>query len=579
MQNTATILPVEALRRAAAAMLASLLLVTGLASAPAAAEGAERLVSVIVQGVSPATVNEAVESVGGTVTQQLPIVQGVSADVPASSVRTVRSMPGVLNVTEDQPIKFHAALDAAKSAHQIKSVVKSDVLWNEGINGSGTTVAVIDTGVYAAHPDLAGRVTCGIDLSHEAGTAANCADTFGHGTFMAGLVAGNGASSGGKYKGVAPGANIVSVKVAGFDGSTDVTHVLAAMQWVVAHKDAYGIDVVSLSLGTDASMDYRLNPLNLGAEMMWKSGIVVVTSSSNRGDAPGTVTSPGDDPYVITVGASNHEGSVSVGDDRVPLFSGRGPTASNGIAKPDVVAPGVSTVSLNSPGSHIDQNYGATAALPGGYFKGTGTSMSTATVAGVVAQMLQADPSLTPDQVKFRLTDTARPIVDTDPNVAGHGVVDAYGAARSTATGVANQNVESSTGLGLLGLSRGSLDVWVKAPLGSVQLTGELTAQTDPDLVDLTNPLGLLSWDGTAYATVGWDATKWTATKWTTEEWTATKWTGATFEATKWTGTKWTGTKWTSADWDATKWTGTDWDATKWTGTKWTSHWYAVAWN
>ena len=577
MQIAAIDFTVENLKRLAAAMFAFVLLLSGVAYAPTAAEATERLVSVIVQGVSPEAVDSAVTSVGGSVTQPLPIVNGVSADVPASSEASLRSMPGVLNVTENTPIKFHAALDAAKTAHQIKSVVNSDDLWAEGINGSGTTVAVIDTGVYSAHPDLAGRVTCGIDLSHEAGTEAECADTFGHGTFMAGLIAGNGSSSGGKYKGAAPGANIISVKVAGFDGSTDVTHVLAALQWVVAHKDVYGIDVLSLSLGTDASMDYRLNPLNLGAEMVWKSGIVVVTSSSNRGDAPGTVTSPGDDPYVITVGASNHEGTVSLGDDRVPLFSGRGPTASNGIAKPDVVAPGVSTVSLNSPGSFIDQNYGATAALPGGYFKGTGTSMSTATVAGVVAQMLQSNPGLSPDQVKYRLTETAKPINDTDPNVAGNGVVDAYGAARSAATGAANQNVESSTGLGLLGLSRGSLDVWVNSPLGSVQLTGELTAQTDPASVDLTNPLGLIAWDGTAYAT--FDATKWSATKWSTEEWTATKWSGATFEATKWSGTKWSGTKWSNTDWDATKWSNTDWDATKWSGTKWSSHWYAVAWN
>lgn len=579
MQTATTILPAETLKRAAAAMLASVLLMAGVSSAPAAAEAADRFVSVIVQGVSPEAVDSAVTSVGGHVTQPLPIVNGVSADVPVSSETALRSMPGVLNVTKNAPIKFHAALDAAKTAHQIKSVVNTTDLWAEGIDGSGTTVAVIDTGVYAAHPDLAGRVTCGIDFSHEAGTEAACQDTFGHGTFMAGLIAGNGTSSNGKYKGAAPGANIVSVKVAGFDGSTDVTHVLAAIQWVVAHKDAYGIDVLSLSLGTDASMDYRLNPLNFAAEMAWKSGIVVVTSSSNRGDGAGTVTSPGDDPYVITVGASNHEGTVSLNDDRVPLFSGRGPTASNGIAKPDLVAPGVSTVSLQSPGSYIDQNYGATAALPGGYFKGTGTSMSTALVAGVVAQMLQSKPNLTPNAVKFRLTETARAIVDTDPNVAGNGLVDAYGAVKSTLAGEANQNVESSTGLGLLGLSRGSLDVWAQTPLGSVQLTGELTAQTNPDSIDLTNPLGLIAWDGATYATVGWDATKWSATKWSTEQWTATKWSGATFEATKWSGTKWSGTKWSNTDWDATKWSSTDWDATKWSGTKWSSAWYAVAWD
>lgn len=562
-------------KRLAAAFLILCLSLLGLS--PATAERTAHFVSVIVQGDSPAAVQDAVESVGGKIVQPLPIVGGAEARVPAEAMGTLGGAAGIFNVTPNAPVEFDAVLDAAKTAHQIKSVTKSEKLWSEGVTGAGTTVALIDTGVYN-HPDLAGRVTCGIDLSHEAGTEAECADTFGHGTFMAGLIAGNGASSGGKYRGSAPDANVVSVKVAGYDGSTDVTHVLAAIQWVVAFKDIYGIDVLSLSLGTDTAMDYRLNPLNFAVERAWQAGITVVVSASNRGSAPGTITSPGDDPYVITVGASNHEGTVSTGDDRVPVFSGRGPTASNGLSKPDVLAPGVSTVSLQSPGSAIDNEFGSVAALSGGYFKGTGTSMSTATTAGVVALMLQADPSLTPNQVKFRLTETASPIVDTDPNMAGSGSIDAYTAATSSLTGESNQNVETSTGLGLLGLTRGSLDVWATTPIGSTQLAGELTAQTNPDDIDAANPLGLITFDAAAYVTAEWDATKWNATKWNTDEWTATKWNGAEFEATKWNGTKWNGTKWNDSDWDATKWNSTDWDATKWNATKWNSAWYAVAW-
>ena len=571
-----TLAATNPLKRIAAAAALLCLALTGLT--PATAEQAARFVSVIVQGESPAAVEKAVESVGGEIRTMLPIVQGAEVKLPSNKQDLLRHQRGIYNVTPNTPVEFDAVLDAAKHAHQIKAVLNTDDLWAEGITGRGSTVALIDTGVYN-HPDLAGRVTCGIDLSHEAGTEAECADTFGHGTFMAGLIAGNGASSDGKYRGAAPEANIVSVKVAGYDGSADVTHILAAIQWVVAHKDVYGIDVLSLSLGTDTSMDYRLNPMNFAVERAWQAGITVVTSSSNRGDVPGTVTSPGDDPYVITVGASNHEGTVSVSDDRVPLFSGRGPTASNGLQKPDIVAPGVSTVSLRSPGSHIDNNYGYTAALSGGYFKGTGTSMSTASVAGIVAQMLQANPSLTPNQVKFRLLGTSRAIVDRDPNVAGRGLVDAYAAAKSTLAGEANQNVETSTGLGLLGLTRGSLDAWAVTPEGEAKITLEFTAQTDPQEIDLTNPLGLITWNAATYTSGEWDASKWTASKWTGSKWTGSKWTGAEFEASKWTGSKWTGSKWTNSDWDASKWTTTDWDGSKWTGSKWTSHWYAVAWN
>lgn len=578
MHSQAAILPVENLKRTAAAACAFLLLLTGLSSAPASAEAADRFVSVIVQGVSPEAVDSAVTSVGGRVTQPLPIIQGVSADVPASSVNSIRSMSGVLTVTPDSTVAFQGSFEAAKTAHQINNVTGSAALWNQGVDGSNVTVALLDTGVYN-HPDLAGRVTCGIDLSHEAGTEAECADTFGHGTFMAGLIAGNGASSNGKWKGAAPGANIVSVKLAGYDGAADVTHVLAGIQWAVSHKDVYGIDVISLSLGTDTSMDYRLNPLNFAVERAWQAGIAVVVSASNRGPGPSTITSPADDPYVITVGASSHQGSVSLNDDTVPVFSGRGPTASNGLAKPDVVSPGTHTVSLRSPGSAIDNMF-PDSALGGAYFRGTGTSMANASVAGQVAQILQANPGLTPNQVKFRMMATANDIATTDPMAVGAGQMNVLAAATTDLQGEANQNVETSTGLGLLGLSRGSLDVWVNAPTGgSVALTGQLTAQTSPSAVSLTNPLGLITFDAAAYTTGDWDASRWNASRWNTEEWAASRWNGTEFEASRWNGSRWNGSRWNNSDWDASRWNGLDWDASRWNASRWNSAWYAVAWD
>lgn len=579
MTTTATFAPITGIKRAFAALCVGLLLAPTLASAPAAAHQVERFVSLIVQGVSPAAVEGAVTSVGGEVTRTFPLIQGVEAKVPSGSADKLRSSQGIFNVARNVKMGFQGRPDT-KMALRVQKTVNADDLWDDGIDGSGVTVAVLDTGIYAQHPDLAGRVVHCVDFSHEAANPdTRCQDTFGHGTFMAGLIAGDGTSSHGTYMGVAPNANLVSIKAAGYDGSTDVSNVLAGIQWAVAFKDTYGIDVLSLSLGTDSSLGTRLSPLNFAVEQAWKAGIVVVVSSSNRGPGSETVTSPGDSPFVITVGASNDEGSPKkVSDDQVPVFSGRGPTA-EGLAKPDVVSPGVSTVSLRSPGSYIDNNFGSTAAIGDHYFKGTGTSMSTATTAGVAAQIVQANPGLTPDQVKFRMMDTARQIANTDPNAAGKGLIDAYRAATSSSLEAANANVEPSTGLGSVQGARGSLDVWVETPLGSAALVGEVTAYTDPGSVSLSNPLGLLAYDPVEFTTTGWDATKWTATKWTGTKWTATKWTGAEFEATKWTGTKWTGTKWTNSDWDATKWTSTDWDATKWTGTKWTSYWYAVAWD
>lgn len=548
--------------------------------------GASTRVAVIVQakGGAPAA-EEAVESAGGTVKLRLPIVDGVSALVPRDKLQTVRSVPGVLNVTFDAKVGFDGT--AAKKAPNphIPAVVNASQLWKKGIKGNGVTVALLDTGVYAAHPDLQGRVVHCEDFSHERGTDAECDDTFGHGTFMAGLIAGNGAASKGTYMGTAPAAKLVSVKVAGFDGSTDISHILAGIQWIVSHKDAYGIRALNLSLGSDSGQDYRLSPLNLAVERAWDAGIVSVVSAGNSGPNSQTVHKPGDDPYVVTVGASNDEGTVGVLDDRVPVFSSRGTTRANGFVKPDVVAPGVKTISLRSPGSAIDQNYGEFAVVKNDYFRGTGTSMATAVTTGAVALILQKRPDLDPDQVKYRLLNTARPIVDKDPNVAGRGVIDAHAATMSRTTARANQDISAtSTGLGLLESDRGTLHVEVVTPLGQIDLVGEFVAQRDPELIDILNPASLVPWVGVTYATTGWDPATWNLTTWATEPWLATAWDGTQWRATVWDGTQWRGTQWRNEDWDGTQWRGTqwrytDWDGTQWRATTWQSKWYAAAWN
>ena len=588
MHRSATSLAAENLKRAAAAFCAFILMLTGVAQAPAAAEATERFVSVIVQGISPEAVDSAVTSVGGRVTQPLPIVNGVSADVPASSVDAVRSMQGVLNVTEDTPVEF---MGGPSEGQRIQKVVGAHKLWEQGTNGAGVTVAVLDTGIYAGHPDLAGRVIHCEDLSGERGTEANCADTYGHGTFMAGLIAGNGTSSGGRFSGAAPGANLVAIKAAGYDGSTDVSNILAGIQWAVAFKDVYGIRVLNLSLGTDSSQDYRLSPLNFAVERAWQAGIVVVVSAGNTGPGAGTVMKPGDDPFVITVGASSDMGTTATGDDVVTGFSGRGPTRSNGLAKPDVVSPGMHTVSLRSPGSAIDNKFPGSR-VEGAYFRGSGTSMSTATVSGVVAQMIQKNPALTPNEVKARLMGTARSINATGENNVGAGLIDAYAAA-STPLNRA-QLFQLSTGLGSLALDRGTLNLEVQTNVGAAPLAGEFVANTSPEVAQAISPVGLVPWNGTNWSGTNWSATNWSATNWSGTNWSGTNWSGTNWSGTNWSGTNWSGTNWSgtnwsNVDWDATNWSGTNWSGTNWSGTNWSgtnwsatnwsSAWYAYAWD
>ncbi|MGH2757855.1 MAG: S8 family peptidase [Actinomycetota bacterium] len=579
--------------------------------------------SVIVQSFEGArAAAAAVQRAGGEVIKRLPIVGGVSARVTKPERLELERDPAVLQVSTNDEIGFQkvgngngggkpdpqpeptpeptpdatptptpspsaTAPDFTTTPKRIGTITRGKDLWSQGITGKGVTVALIDTGVYAAHPDLSGRVIHCEDFSHEAGTEAHCADTFGHGTFMAGLIAGNGASSGGTYMGSAPEANIVSVKLAGFDGSTDVSNVLAGIQWVVAHKSLYGIKVLNLSLGTDSTQSTSTSPLNYAVQRAWKSGITVIVSSGNSGDASGTVLKPADDPLVVTVGSSNDEETLAIGDDRVPVFSSRGPTRSNNLAKPDLVAPGVRTVSLRSPGSAIDQQFGASATVDGDYFRGTGTSMSTAVVTGIAAQILQANPTLVPDQVKYRLTATSRGIADTGRYAVGAGIVDAYAATKSTSTAKANQNqcgllgclldTLLSSGLGFIEPARGSLDVDVETPLGVGALLGEYKAQYDTNL--LSTLLGLIPWASLEYTLNGWTATSWHGTSWHNAPWAGTSWHGTSWHRTYWGGTSWHGTSWHNSDWAGTSWHDVDWEGTSWHGTSWHTAWYAVVWD
>jgi hypothetical protein len=218
--------------------------------------------------------------------------------------------------------------------------------------------------------------------------------------------------------------------------------------------------------------------------------------------------------------------------------------------------------------------------------------MSTATVSGIVALMLTADPSLTPDEVKSRLLESARPIDDTDPNAAGHGIVDAFGAVHCTGCPETNQGPPGATGLGLLDADRGSVDVYIQTVLDNpseVLSGGELAALSDPSLIPppplpplppLGNPGALLPWLSVNYATTpSWTPDSWNASSWKDHDWAGTAWEASSWKATEWDASSWKGTEWNNVDWDASSWKGTDWDASSWKASSWKSAWYAAAWD
>jgi len=498
----------------------------------------------------------AVVQAGGRVTRDLPVVDGVAATVPTDALAALTARPGLI-VTPDSTVTVQGTVSSSPATTSAyRKVVGADKLHAGGYNGAGVTVALIDTGV-AAVPDLAGMVvpirdqltgavrSC-VNLSGE----SDCSDSYGHGTFMAGIIAGSGAASGGAYKGMAPDARIVSLKIAGRDGAADVSTVLAAVQWVVSFKDEYAIRVLNLSLGTDSTQTYRTDPLNYAVERAWASGVAVVVAAANLGPDARTITKPGDDPWVITVGAIDDRGTPGLGDDSLPNFSSRGPTASDGLAKPDVVAPGAHIVSLVAPGSAINTAYPST--MGATYRKGSGTSMAAAVVSGAAALLVGADPSLTPDRLKFALGATAGPTGSADPMEIGAGIVQAD-SARTAPAGVANQGLDRSTGMGSLDASRGSVRVRTLESgsllgniLGTV-ITGEQTAQ-------------LLLWDPVGMTTGSWGPTTWYTSTYHLFGWKAVTWEGG-----KWQGGKWQGGKWQGVE-DSTTTYGGKWQGSAWYG-------------
>ena len=328
-----------------------------------------RMSAVVVEG--PQAAQAFVKSVGGRITHQLPIIGGFSARVPANDVPLLLGIPGVKGVMPDLPTYVQSTPGTYNNVPSVyKKVTGGQSLASSGANGQGVAVALIDTGVTPL-PDIANAILPVVDptslLSFNClnlTSEPNCDDSYGHGTFMAGIIAGNGSASNGKYVGMAPQAKIVSVKIAGASGASDVSTIIAAIQWVVQNKAVYNIRALNLSLGTDSTQSYTIDPLDYAAERAWQAGIVVNVAASNRGPAAGTISKPADDPFVLTVGAIDDKGTNGLGDDVLPNFTGRGPTAADGLAKPDVAAPGAHIVSLAAPGAAITTQFPSTMAAP-----------------------------------------------------------------------------------------------------------------------------------------------------------------------------------------------------------------------
>jgi serine protease AprX len=395
---------------------------------------------VIVQAQNAALLPQVVQSIeaaGGTLRRTLPLIDAVVARLPREAVAVLSSSPLVRRISMDRLILGMAERTTA-------TIGATAVRQTFGYDGTGIGVAVIDSGIVPWHDDLGAagapgsqRVTRFVDFVNGSTTPY---DDYGHGTHVAGVVAGNGFDSNGARSGVAPGAHLVVLKVLDGNGRGRISDVIAALEYTIDHRTELQIRVVNMSIGAGVFESHDRDPLTLAAKRAVEAGLVVVASAGNAGkhesDRPlyGGITAPGNAPWVLTVGASSHMGTTDRSDDRIAGFSSRGPTAVDRGAKPDLVAPGVGIESLSAPQSTLFQAMslyllnGTVQTDYAPYLSLSGTSQAAPVVAGTVALMLQADPTLTPNAVKAILQYTAEAKPEYDTLTQGAGFVNARGA-------------------------------------------------------------------------------------------------------------------------------------------------------
>jgi len=573
-------------RRTVSALAVATAVLLGTGAFATTARAATRVVSVIVraQPADGAVADQLVTSLGGHIQRHISLINAVVADVPASALPELRASAAIAQVTMNAAVQllddsygssggWYSSASNANSMYGIASMDGAHTYWNAGYTGQGVGVAMIDSGVAPVDGlNTPGKVINGPDLSFESPyPSLQYLDTLGHGTHMAGIIAGRdsavtsvSSNDTTHFLGMAPDAQILSVKVADAHGQTDVSQVLAAIDWVVQHQNDNGMNirVLNLSYGTDSSQSYVLDPLAYAAEQAWLHGIVVVVAAGNQGNYSNGLENPAIDPYVIAVGASNTHNSTWVRYHTPASFTSEG----DGTRNPDLSAPGVHIVSLRDPGSFIDTQFGATAIVNNRFFLGSGTSQAAAVVSGAAALLLSQRPGLTPDQVKALLVGHTHSMYGPT-DLKGSGELN-LAAVLNAPTPAAAQTWSTSNGTGSLEASRGSLHA---VDANGNALSGEQDIFGNPiDAQALAaSEASASAWDGGSFNGASWSGASWSGASWSGASWSGASWSGASWSGASWSGASWSGASWSGASWSGASWSGASWSGSSWSGIGW----------
>ena len=482
----------------------------------------EQALRVIVKRRSQDHAAEAVVAANGAAKVKDVAGVGFVAEVKGKDLADLASAPGVEQVEIDAPVISTVApgespIDAAHLDHHVYSdEVGASQVWASGITGQGIGVAVVDTGIQDL-PDFADPTTGASRIVARVAVNPNATDTadeYGHGTLVAGVVAGNSwpnPNKGveGKYLGVAPGANLIDVKVSDDRGLAYTSDVINGIEWAIAHRQDDNIRVMNLSLQASVPESYHTSLLDAAVEHAWFSGILVVVAAGNGG--PNSLLyPPANDPFVVTVGAVDMRDVIGHGNSQVTPWSGYG-TTQDGFAKPDLVAPGRRVVGPLASRSAILATEYPHRIVDNDYIRFSGTSLAAPVVAGVGALAFQAHPAWSNDQVKTLLVQTAFPLGKGHPGAKDYQSYPGQGAGVVDAAAV-------------------------------VGFTGSPSPANDGLTINqhLVGPDGAITYTTSSWSTSSWSTSSWSTSSWSTSSWSTSSWSTSSWSTTGWPTSSWT---------------------------------------